>query len=173
MESPPLILTLAVAIACPALHFIAYALCLREWGVFQTERGIFLYHFAAGAALTLIALVAAATLASSAAWATAVSAIACQGIYSLSFLEVWSLTQGSNSIGILATAAAAGGMPRERLIASHVRIGDEKKAYRLVVVERLGLVRIEGGRVSVTGLGGLLAAFLAGLHWLAKLGEAA
>ncbi len=157
----------------PGLNFAAYVVRLRDLRWCQRERGILLYHLFWSAALSVLALVAALALGSSGAWAAALAAVSCQGIYSLSFLEAWSLTQGSHSIGILASAASApGGVPREGLIASHVHIGDEKKAYRLIVVESLGLVRLEGERVALTRRGRWFAAFLALLHWIAKLDEA-
>src|SRR4029077_20843025 len=99
--------------------------------VFQTERGIFLYHFISAVLFAAGALAAGIARFSDAAMAVSVGLIAVHGIYSTSFLELWSLAQGSYSISILTGIASQGPLPRSKLVDVFARIGNAKKNDRL------------------------------------------
>src|SRR5262249_7478200 len=83
------------------IHLAVYLVTVRGIVLCQQEKWILLYH---------VGLAGAVTLANSMAWWWAVGnsslsdvcgSLALNGIYSLSFLELWSLAQGSYSLQIL------------------------------------------------------------------------
>jgi hypothetical protein len=97
-------------------HFVLYVFPLRQKAFFQSERGIFLYHLASAVLFSVAALALWKVEFNDAGLATALALIAAHGIYSISFLELWSLAQGSYSIAIIAGAASQGAVSREYLI---------------------------------------------------------
>ena len=103
--------------------------------------------------------------------AAAVGGIALHGIYSTSFLELWSLAQGGYSLQILEAVGrlsrTGGGVDRAVLRA----IGEAKRSGRLDGLVGLGLVRRTDRGVSLTGPGRLVAGILALIVWLANIRE--
>lgn len=150
-----------------AVHVLAYAVVVRHRRWARSERGIFAYHAGSFLVLSAAALVVAAHNPAPAA-AVVVSAIATHGIYSLTFLELWSLTQGSYSLSILDAVdrAERGGTdpPWRRLEA----IEETKRADRLAALRHLGLVRAQAGGESLTPAGRIVAALLSCIAWTAR-----
>jgi hypothetical protein len=161
--------TVAVGLSYLALHFLLYVLVLRGRPLVQSERGIFLYHFGSAAVFTLAALCLAVTYFSDAAIAIAVGLSALHGIYSLSFLELWTLAEGSYSMSILTGIASQGTLSRDALIDAFARIGDAKKSDRLSVLLNLSLGRRDGTYWRLSARGQLLAILLNALVWLAAI----
>ena len=161
--------TVALGLSYLVMHVLLYAVVLRGRPFFQSERGIFLYHFISAAAFTLVALAAVVADFSDAALATAVGLIASHGIYSISFLELWSLAQGSYSISILTGVASRGTVSRNALIDAFARIGDAKKDHRLSVLSGWSLAVREGDYWRLSARGRFLARLLNALLWLAAV----
>jgi hypothetical protein len=161
--------TVAVGLSYLALHFLLYVLVLRGRPLVQSERGIFLYHFVSAAIFTLIAFAAAVSDFSDAAIAIAIGLSALHGIYSLSFLELWTLAEGSYSMSILTGIASQGTLSRDALINAFARIGDAKKSDRLSVLSNLSLGRRDGSYWRLSARGQLLAILLNALVWLAAI----
>lgn len=146
------------------LHFLLYGTLCRHVRLFQTERGIFLFHAIPAAiggavvALWLLHQPDRETVSGT------VLLLSMQGIYSLSFLEAWSLTQGGYSIRILDEIETARETGREPRLASLENFGSEKTVLRLAGLQRLGLIRQHGagwelsllGRLAAAGLGGIV-----------------
>jgi len=151
-------------------HLAAYLFLLRLIAALRTERGVFLYHF-----VSFCAFVAAAAFTGAPDAARAVTyafaAAAAHGIYSMSFLELWSLSQISYSFDVLHAIQAAPARDPEDLVTELARTGDAKKAKRVASLARLGLAIDSGDRVSLTTLGGSIAMALRSLRWLANLRE--
>src|SRR3954454_15181823 len=84
-----------------ALHALVYATVLRPRDAFRRERGIFAYHALSAVGVTLVVLARLALAPSLDTLATFVAVVCLHGIYSTSFLEVWSLSQASYSLKIL------------------------------------------------------------------------
>lgn len=145
------------------LHFGLYVLFFRHQPLFREERTIFRYH--AGAALAFTALTAV-MLALQPAWERlyeSILVISLLGIYSLTFLELWSLAQGSYALSILASVATAertGGKPN---LTALEKIGAAKKVGRLEGLQHLGLVDKDRDRLTLTPRGHKVATALAGL----------
>jgi hypothetical protein len=137
-------------------HFLAYAVAFRRVRAFCQERTIFLYHFLSAVALTLIVVLALIAWRPPDAPALITSSILAHALYSLSFLELWSLAEGGYSLGILRHLAAgvACNFPGDQVLAS---IGTLKKQSRLENLQRLGLIRNEDGLLRLTTGGRLIA----------------
>jgi hypothetical protein len=161
--------TVAVGLSYLALHFLLYVLVLRGRPLVQSERGIFLYHFGSAAVFTLVAFCLAVSYFSDAAIASAIGLSALHGIYSLSFLELWTLAEGSYSMSILTGIDSQGMLSRNALIDAFARIGDAKKGNRLSVLSNLSLGRREGSYWRLSARGQLLAILLNALVWLAAI----
>src|SRR5271170_8479003 len=98
--------TAALVSAYLACHLVAYALVLRWIPFFRTEFGIFALHVASFLGL-LAAVALRPTNGPGLAAPRIVLGMSLHGIYSLSFLELWSLTQGSYSLAILERVAGS------------------------------------------------------------------
>src|SRR5262245_51334221 len=152
-----------------ALHFALYAVALRHLPLFRREWAIFGYHAVSALALAVVCVAWLVVAPGPEHFAIAAGALALHGLYSLSFLEVWSLAEGGYSLAILARvealrAAGAGVDP-----AALQRIGGAKKGARLDSVQRLGLVHRSGERLGLSAIGRAVAALFALLAWTANL----
>jgi hypothetical protein len=161
--------TIGAGLGYLALHVLLYLVVLRDRRPFQSERGIFLYHFLSATVFTVVALAAAVSPFSDAALAVAIGLIAMHCIYSLSFLELWSLAEGSYSMSILTGIASQGTLSRKSLVDAFACIGDAKKGNRLSVLSNLSLARREGSHWQLSARGRLLAGMLNVLVWLAAI----
>jgi len=138
------------------IHLMLYLAVLRHLRRFSTERAIFLYHALSFVPLSLLLL---GNLILERRDAPIVVILWClHGIYSLSFLELWSLAQGGYSLQILASLHRSAGdsVDLNRL----AQVGDVKKAARLEGLQKLKLLRRKGTRVEIAPLGKLVAAGL-------------
>lgn len=132
------------------LHLGCYALVFRRLVSFRSERTVFLLH--AGSFFLWVGAVALAGLAWLPRDAAAGSVVAAglHGIYSLTFLELWSLTEGSYSLAILAAIARNGGRATDVELAGIRQIGAAKQGQRIVSLQRLRLIQASG-KLSATG----------------------
>jgi hypothetical protein len=157
-----------VAICWCAVHFLAYVL-LRGRYIFGTERSIFIFHIVPfcvfGAGILWVLPSTELTL------STGAGALAIHGIYSLSFLEAWSLSDGSYSISILKAIHRKDIVTPEQAIAALSLIGEAKKQDRLAALQRLGLLTSIGTRFVLTRRGSKVATALKCLRWLVNYSE--
>src|SRR5204863_6667806 len=102
-------------------------------------------------------------------FATLVGLVSLHGLYSMSFLELWSLSQGGYSLQILDLIERSEAAGAPVAFAALCDIGASKRAGRLGGIERLGLVQRDGNRVSLTGPGWTVASVLAAFAWAANL----
>ncbi len=155
-----------------ALHFVVYALLLRHVRLFIQERVILAYHVASE--LTWPVLLGVGSAAG--AWPSEdlsvwVAVLSLHGIYSLSFLSLWSLASGGYSLGILQFAESHDGFvsPGERRTLE--QIGIDKQDSRLKGVQHIGLVTGRAGRYELTRRGQVAAHLLAGVAWVFDVRE--
>jgi hypothetical protein len=148
------------------LHLSAYRFLLRtRWRVLQTEKGIFGYHavsFAVAFTAVSVALLAKSEL--NFDWL--VFTIGAHGVYSLSFLELWSLTQGSYSLSLLAAVDRLGGEATDVRLQELSEIGRGKTNARTSDLARLGLMRPDGATLTLAGT--IAARFFRCLLFLTK-----
>ena len=161
---------LAIA-AYLAAHFAAYVVVLRHQASLRSEKGIFLYHFASAVFVGLAGAVFAVLEPDRFGLSGLVLVLSLHGIYSLSFLELWSLAQGGYSLSIIASVAqaeASGGEPDFLALAA---IGEAKQDDRVAALERLGLISGRGGRITLTVRGRGIAFLLHALRRWVEPGE--
>jgi hypothetical protein len=142
---------------------------LRERPLFQTERGILLYHFFSALVFTAIALFICAAIPDVVAVATVFGLTAAHGIYSISFLELWSLAQGSYSISIVTGTSSRASHSREKLVAVFSRIGNAKKNDRIIALAKSSLIERVDDHWQLTSRGRFLAISLRALLWLSDI----
>lgn len=135
------------------LHFALYVLVLRQHNAFQRERVIFLYHLLPAIGVTVLVGGILLIWPTSSNFLKAVSVLALQGCYSLTFLELWSLSQIGYSIDILMRCDTARARNRSFDATEFERVGAGKKAERLEGLLRLGLATpgVRGYRLSRSG----------------------
>lgn len=152
-------------------HVAAYVLWLRRQAPLRTEKGIFFYHFASAVITGLAAVVAVFMDPAEFGIAGCVLVLSAHGIYSLSFLELWSLAQGGYSLSIIAGIARAEAAGTEPDFSGLAAIGAAKQADRIAALERLGLISRSGECISLTPRGGAIAAALHALRRWVDPGE--
>jgi hypothetical protein len=166
-RSNPVDPTFAFIFAYLACHLAAYAVAFRWMRYFRTETGIFALH--AASFLGLLGAVAAnaqgAPDGPGLAAPRIALALSLHGIYSLSFLELWSLTQGSYSLSILDLVARSRDPVALGAVAPLHAIGPAKQSARSAALVSLRLLRPVGAGTELTPLGSLAARLVRALLW--------
>ncbi len=159
---------LALAIAGMPIHFLVYAFIGRRMTILHNERGIFFYHLAS--ALMLSSLACAGVLAAPSPETAAIAAaiVAGHGIYSLTFLEFWSLSQISYSREIL-LRAKSGAFDGPDIPQDLLDIGEQKRAGRLRSLSAIGLIEEHEHEWQLTAKGRIASAALRLLQWLPNM----
>ena len=160
---------LAAALIYVLGHFLLYAFWLRKLDVFQEEKGIFRLHLFSAVALALVAFALVLSGAVESDWPVVLGALSVHGIYSVSFLEVWSLSQGGYSLSILERAAEAPGLCDSESLALLTAIGDEKRGNRLEALRSLQLIENRPQSIVLTPAGRLCCFVFRGVAWAANL----
>lgn len=143
-------------VAYLSFHFLAYAFFLRRLSVFYEERSIFLFHAISFG--TVFGLSLAAVSFQSLLLTEAAGVIALHGIYSLSFLELWALSDGGYSLRILDQIdRRPDSIPNFGPLKG---LGASKKQYRLDSLKQLGFLRTDAQGWGITLRGRAAAAFL-------------
>jgi len=150
-----------------ALHFILYVLLLRQMRLFAKEIAVFLYQF--GSFLALPVTLFVFTSRPVGVLPSLLAAMSIHGIYSLSFLELWSLSEGSYSLRILERIERLGTLPVDADVSDLQRIGTSKKSSRLDSLQKLGLVGNVEGRYALTCLGRFSVALLRFQVWMVNI----
>src|SRR5437867_732202 len=129
------------------LHLTLYLAFLRNRDTFRRERGIFAYHVLS-AAVSVSAVTGVVFFAPAEALAVLAVVVSLHGIYSMSFLELWSLSQGSYSITILRSLDQAGAETSLDEAALEA-VGADKRENRLKGLESMGLTWQDGDRAEL------------------------
>ena len=95
--------------------------------------------------------------------------ISLHGIYSVSFLELWSLAQGGYSLSILEKSASGANLAAPRLRRELEEIGDAKRRERLAALRSLGLIAGDPEQLGLTASGRLCHTALRTITVLANL----
>lgn len=151
------------------LHFTLFVFIFRHHPRFRSEGGVLLLHVASAVALVAGMLVWFGLSPSQTRLAFAVGAGAAHGIYSLSFLEIWALSDGGYSLRVLAAVVSRGQSTAAKLEAHFTALSSGKKEGRLDSLFELGLVQKDENTYALTPRGNVVAKFIAGIGYLAKL----
>jgi hypothetical protein len=146
-----------------AVHFWVFV-SLRNWTSGARERFAFLLHLISFGTLTMISV--AAWAAGWISFPVAMGMVALLGIYSLSVLELWSLSEGSYSLTMLAETARRA-IPEAELVGRFRALGDQKKNSRLQALEAGGLITV-GAEIALTPKGNRVARALQTLRTMAN-----
>jgi len=131
-------------------HFALFAAIFRHARAFHAERTIFLYHLISAVVLAMVA--GALAMWDVSLLIGAIGLLSIHAIYSITFLELWSLAEGGYSLAIL--RELTGPRQRGRLQSDSMRtLGGGKVRTRIESLARLGLLRPTGDQVELTRLG--------------------
>ena len=158
----------AIGAAYLIAHSIVYTCAARFNAWLMRERGVFRYHFFSALLFSLAAFAYAFADGSETAAANAFGLVAVHAIYSMSFLELWSLTQGSYSVQVLQAVRAAGTKSKSEAIRELADIGETKRHQRLDGIVGLRLVRRERDLYCLTPRGSVSAAVVRALLYTAN-----
>ncbi len=150
-----------------AAHLCLFLLWLRRVPLFRREAVIAGYH--AISYLLLVGILGSVAIMGRDArgYALAGLAAALHGVYSLTFLELWSLTEGSFSLSLLRRIdSSEHDLTVDELLALK-SIGATKRTVRLQSLKRLGLIA-EGPAFKVTFLGRVFSVAISGVVWLSN-----
>lgn len=158
---------LAYGAAHSGAHFAWFVARFRHTPSATSESAIFRFHFYSACLLAAAAAAAFALAPGAASFACAITVVFAHGIYSLTFLELWTLAQISYSHQVLqkAGAGALDGQAVEELAA----LGEAKRSSRLRALLQSGLVEYDGGLWQITGKGRRAGLLLNILLWLAAV----
>jgi hypothetical protein len=146
-----------------AVHFWIFV-SLRNWSSNGRERVAFLSHVFSFGTLAMIGV--AVWAAGWISFPVAMGMVALHGIYSLSVLELWSLSEGSYSLTMLAETARRP-IPEAELVSRFRALGDQKKSSRLEALEAGGLITV-GADIALTPKGHRVARALQTLRTMAN-----
>jgi hypothetical protein len=136
-------------------HMVAYIAVFRYLRAFAAERTIVIYHGIAFAAVFVV--VASAFVSGTIGFAAACGLLALQYLYSLSFLELWTLAEGSYSLQILLRVSRQASISRDEILATCEAIGADKKRNRLDDLLSLRLIsRCPDGTFDLSTMGRML-----------------
>jgi hypothetical protein len=168
-DTTPVMATMIHALFWIAGNLFLYAVVLRHRPAFTRERMILGYHVLSFVIMPwCLALLSASR---EILWAPLIGAMSLHGIYSLSFLELWSLSEGGYSLRMLDRVERIGRLPLEAEIKEWREIGAAKTSQRLRSLEGNRLIRKTGGIYQITSMGRIAAAGLRALAWVAHLKE--
>jgi hypothetical protein len=142
------------------LHFIFYVFFLRKITVFGSEKGIFFYHFIPAFLICFSSLFVILADSSFLTLQEVVLIISLHGIYSLSFLEFWSLAQGGYSLSILKEIQRSNALGIKPNFLKLIEIGEKKQKDRFNFLKKINLISIEGDLVIISKRGRILSKVL-------------
>lgn len=154
-------------VAAMALHVIAYMLVCRP--KLRTETAILAFHVFLALALFVFAVIFVVLSIDEERWAAAVALVSVNGIYSLTFLELWTLSQISYSRELLVRAKNGKLRSASSNADELVRLGNEKRSARLLSLRSMGLLASTEHGWKLGRRGKLVAAVLQLLLWLPNL----
>jgi len=149
------------------LHLTLCGVAARLSPAFRSERGIFLLHVVSYMLAVMATGIAAWMLDRGHLVQWVVLAAGLHGIYSLSFLEVWSLTQGSYSLSLLVRVAELGPEATHPRLQALQSVGMNKQAHRQDDLIRMGLLRMNHNQEPrLSRLGAICARTFRAIRWL-------
>jgi hypothetical protein len=152
-----------------ALHLVAYIVVLRKRPLFSHEHVIFGYHAVSLLVVCLMGLLVVTFGALTFSFASFVAALALHGMYSTSFLELWSLAEGGYSLTIMRVVQRTDMQGGSIDLNALQHIGMDKREGRLAGLVRMGLIKHAECRFSLTPRGRATAAALRAIGWAANL----
>lgn len=154
----------AADVALILMHLLFFLVLLRHRQAVKQERGIFLYHAVFFVFACFGAALASAVLIGDVDFKTLVIVASLQGIYSMTFLESWSLSEGSFSYSILALLIQRRGQKLD--VEASKSIGAQKRSVRSSSLVKLGLLNQEDNLLTASSRGRGVSRIFAFALWL-------
>jgi hypothetical protein len=148
-----LIAKMNISLLLLPIIFLLYIIFFRNYHYFRSERGIFLLHVVIVFLINIIALL---QLIYSSAFTIAfyIITISVYGIYCITFLEIWSLSQGGYSLSILQAINFANEKNQDPNFNILNKIGQEKQTSRIEYLINSGLIeKADRGQIRLTPKG--------------------
>jgi hypothetical protein len=152
-----------LVLAYVVVHLGLYIFVLRHRAEFGQEATIFGYHFCSAILVSVVSLGSWIVFPNTVQVAAAIAAICIHGIYSTSFLELWSLSEGGYSLSILRLVNKARAEGRALDRGALVALGETKKGNRVEGLVKLRLAHQSTDLLVLTAFGRLTAAVFAGV----------
>jgi hypothetical protein len=150
-------------------HFILYLYIFRNFKIFRHEQVIFIYH--------LVFFLISLTVMIFAYHNRALTILTFFGllslllIYNMTFLDIWSLAQGSYSLQILSIVSLHPGISTTDIISKTKYIGVEKKDSRLQHLINMRLAKINQlNEIKLTPFGILINQFFNAIKLFTSVG---
>lgn len=158
---------LSVGLLVLAIHFFLYLVALRRR--LRSEAAIFLYHLLPTVTLCVCSVIFVLISMTEERIASVITLISMNGIYSLTFLELWSLSQISYSREVLVKVKSGHLLS----ISSHAddlaEVGNKKRMERLHSLCEMGLLLRTTDGYGLSTRGKFIARALQFLNWLPNL----
>lgn len=123
-------------------HFIIYCIARRwNFAFLSSEKGVFLFHITSFVIAILFVFITGVLFYRHFCLEWVFFTCGVHGIYSLSFLELWSLTQGSYSLNLIIRINSLGSNATRLRLQDSAQIGHSKTSTRKNHLVSLGLLR--------------------------------
>jgi hypothetical protein len=152
-------------------HFGCYLIWIRNlsWG--RSEKGIFAYHALSFIALLSIGCASVIIVTDEDSLAAVIGGCSLHAIYSMTFLEFWSISEGSFSFAVLSRIRSAT-LATNHIVSEFTVLGAAKKTSRIESLVRLKLIRRDNTRAwRLTARGQGAAAIARVLLWVSATRE--
>lgn len=156
-------MALVIAAAWCVFNFLLF-IAVRDVANTRRERFAFLFQITSFAVFSLITTITA--VAGWLSFPVALGMMALHALYSLTVLELWSLSEGSYSLTMLASLAHEPADEAE-LVAHFRALGEQKKGARLQALQQAGLLTT-GEVIALTDLGTKIAKVIRSLRAVAN-----
>ena len=156
MSGPDPVDALLIGGALIVAHLTGYLVSVRYLPFLSTERAVIRYHVAFVLAMAVVGGACLARQPDAATLTWTVALVAMTGLYSLSFAILWSLSEGSYSLAMIARVRAAGAAHWLGDLSDLESIGAAKQETRIANMARLRLVTVDGERLRLAPRGRLV-----------------
>jgi hypothetical protein len=134
-------------------HLTGYLVSVRSLPFLSTERAVIRYHVAFVLAMAVVGGLCLARRPDATTLTWTVALVAMTGLYSLSFAILWSLSEGSYSLAMIARVREAGAAHWLGDLSDLESIGAAKQETRIANMARLRLLTIDGERLRLAPRG--------------------
>jgi len=150
-------------------HLFLYAIFFKKMAAIKSEFGILIYHILIFLFVFFMSVVMQTHIDYDIE--EAVSSICLVSIYSMTFLQAWSLAEGSYSFSILESIKISEESNASFEIQRLEEIGRTKRSDRISSLEKLGLIQISSNAYHLTKRGRLASGFIKKIRYLNNIGD--
>jgi hypothetical protein len=153
MPGPDPVDALLIGGALIVVHVAAYLVSVRYLPFLSTERAVIRYHVVFVLVMAVIGGLSLARQRDATTLTWTIALVAMTGLYSLSFAILWSLSEGSYSLAMIARLRDAGAAHWLGDFSDLESIGAAKQETRIANMARLRLLTVDGERLRLAARG--------------------